>query len=222
MQWTRLLLIVLIGTALPAASLCLSKQGLRYIYKVYHTQRDTKTFAKLGLDFAVTTISAMVLMLTTETLSLLMFKLAGLFIMSMIAYSDILAGRIPILFLFAAFLSGFAFGLDNDRWIAILLGGLTNLALGGILHWFGEKYAAMRFQKHPNILAFGMGDAYGAGAMGALVGLPLAVIGLLIALILAVLYVLPKSLLEKRALTSMTVKLGSSFLMASIVLFFFF
>ena len=72
--------------------------------------------------------------------------------------------------------------------MASILDGLSNLALGSILYWYEKKYAAMRFQKHPHIVAFGMGDAFGAGAMGALVGLPLAVCGWLIALILVVLY----------------------------------
>jgi hypothetical protein len=217
----RLMFVGFIGIALPAASLCLARLGLRYIYKVYHTARETKTFVKLGLVFGGTTISTLVLMLTIETLSHSMYKLAGLLIMSMIAYFDILAGRIPIIFMFAAALSGFAFGSINGGWGPSLLGGLTNLVLVAVLHWFGEKYAAMRFQKHPNIVAFGMGDVYGAGAMGALVGLPFAVCGLLIALIVAVLYALTMSMFEKRALLSMSVKLGPSFLLATIVLFFF-
>ena len=142
--------------------------------------------------------------------------------MSMIAYSDILGGRIPIYFLFAALVLGFAFGLRNDRWVVSILGCLSNLALGSILYWFGIKYTIMRIQKHPNIIAFGIGDTYGARAIGALVGLHLAVCGLLITLILVVLYTLALSVLEKRALTSMPGKLGSGYLLAAIVLFFFF
>jgi hypothetical protein len=78
MQWTRYVFVVLIGIFLPAASLCLANLGLRHPYKVYHTERETKTFAKLGLVFEVTTISTLVLLLTTETLRLSIVKLAGL------------------------------------------------------------------------------------------------------------------------------------------------
>jgi hypothetical protein len=159
--------------------------------------------------------------MTTESMKLSVFKMGGLLIMSMIAYFDVLAGRITKLFMVAAFLLGLTFGLSNDRWLASLMGGLANLGLGSTFHWFGKKYATMRLQKHPNNAGFGMGDAYGVGAMGALIGLPLAVYGLLFALILSVLYALPMSLLEKRALTSMTVKLGPSFLITTSVLFFF-
>jgi hypothetical protein len=93
--------------------------------------------------------------------------------------------------------------------------------LGIILYWFGKK-AAMRFQKHPNIAAFGMGNAYDARAMGALVGLPFAVFGWLIALILVVLYALPISMFEKRSVKNIMVRLRPSFLLATIMLFFFF
>ena len=221
MQWTRYLLIVLIGIVLPAASFCLAKLGLRYAFKVYHTPRETKTFIQLGLYFGLTTISTVVLMMRTETLRLSVFMVIGLLIMWMIACFDILTGRIPVFLMVAAFLLGLTFGLNNDRWLTSLMGGLANLALGSTLHWFGKRYAAIRFQKHPNYAGIGMGDAYGAGAMGALVGLSLAIFGFLIALILAVLYALPISMLEKRAITSMTVKLGPSFLLVTIVLFFY-
>ncbi|MBW6465064.1 MAG: hypothetical protein K0B06_00990 [Brevefilum sp.] len=170
----------------------------------------------------VTAISTMAFLLSTGMFKLLAFNLVGLLIMSMVANFDILAGRIPIYFMFSAFILGFAFGLSNDRWIISLMGGLTNLALGSILHLLGKKYATMRFQEHPNIVSFGMGDTFGAGSSGALVGFPLAVVGLLIALILAVLYALPKSLLEKRAITSMTVELGPGFLLATAGLLLFF
>jgi hypothetical protein len=167
--------MVLAGIGLPTASLCSTKLGLRYIYKVYHTRRQTRTFAKLGLVFVGTAISTMALLLSAGMFKLLAFNLAGLFIMSMIANFDILAGRIPIYFLFTAFILAFAFGLSNDRWIGLLLGGLTNLALGSILHWLGEKYAAKRFQDHPNIVCLSMGFTFGAGSLGAKVGIPLAV-----------------------------------------------
>ena len=81
--------VVLIGIILPAACLCLANLGLRHTYKVYHTERETKTFAKLGLVFGVTTISTVVLMFTTETLKLSVFELAGLLIIRMIVYFDV-------------------------------------------------------------------------------------------------------------------------------------
>jgi hypothetical protein len=213
--------MVLVGIVLPTASLCAVKLGLRYIYKVYHTRRQTRTFAKLGLVFVVTAISSMALLLSAGMFKLLAFNLVGLLIMSMVANFDILAGRIPIYFMFSAIILGFAFGLNDDRRIGLLLGGLTNLALGSILHWLGEKYAAKRFQDHPNIVGFGMGDAFASGSLGALVGLPLAPFGLVIALILAVLYALPISMLEKRAITSMKVELGPGFFLATVVLLLF-
>jgi hypothetical protein len=136
-QWTRYLLIVLIRIVLPTASLCLAKLGLRYTYKVYHTERETKIFIELGLVAGVTTIATVVLMLMTEILRLSVFKLTGEIIISVIAYFDVQAGRIPVFFMIAALLLGFAFGLRNGRWVASILSGLSNLVLVSILYGFG-------------------------------------------------------------------------------------
>jgi hypothetical protein len=76
-----------------------------------------------------------------------------------IAYFDVQAGRIPVFFMFAALLLGFAFGLSNGRgcinpeWV--IQPGVSDASFIGL----DKIMQSMQFQKHPNIAAFSMGDA---------------------------------------------------------------
>lgn len=150
-------------------------------------------------------------------------ELMPLLIMCTVAYFDTLSGRIPITFFFISLLVGMILGFQSYRWLWSLLGGLSNLMVGILLYWFGNKHYAKR---HPHVDnqsgAFGMGDVYAAGAIGALLAVPMSLVGLLIALIASLVIAIIHSLIDQKPLLSRYIQLGPGFLLATILLLLLF
>jgi hypothetical protein len=140
--------------------------------------------------------------------------------MNLVAYSDILTGRIPVSLVFLVLSAGLFLGLLSQTSLVYIFGGVVNLGIGLLIHYGGVLYFKTVRHKTNQPTAFGMGDVYGAAVIGFLIGFPNCVTALILSFCLALFGGLVSSLIAKRALSEASVSLGYYYFLAvAIVLF---
>lgn len=223
MQVLRLVFVSILGLFLTGFAFFVTNFIVQISRKVSHTKDEACTVCILTLISVITAISAVVFLLRAHPLWRSIYDLIPLLIMCKVAYFDTRSGRIPMTFFFISLLASFILGFQTNCWLCYLLGGLSNLIIGFLLYWFGLKYYVTRYQdSNDRKVAFGMGDVYAAGAMGALVAFPLSLPGLLIALIASLVIAVIQSLIDQQPLMGRHIRLGPGFLIATILLLLLF
>ena len=148
-----------------------------------------------------------------------MFSASGLsiiFVTSMIAYSDVLAGRIPAFILVLSIIAGAFIGELGSGVGAHILGGVINIILGILMFYGGQRYLQKKTVDEVEQHAFGWGDVYASGSLGFLLGVPIGLVSFLLALVLAIIGVFITSTVTKqRMFLKSRVRLGIYFFISA-------
>jgi hypothetical protein len=222
MQLTPLMLAILLGFLLPGVSMIFVKLLVNKINDGDQIESSTHTLCILTFIYGFTGISTFLWMMRTDEILLVSQGLLTILIMSMIAYHDTLSGRIPILFFLVAAIMGSIFSALADNFPLFLIGLFVNLGIGLIIYFLGGKYANNQVGFDNKNNAFGLGDVYAAGIIGALIGFPLSILGLVFGLVFSVLFAIIQSLVEKTPVMSLHVRMGPGFLIATVLMLFLF
>ena len=188
MLFTRILYSIGLGFLFSFAGYFLSLVSLSPSNIVYHTKAILSKRKRLWLIFVIEVVTITIVLLITRDYLILLQSLLSLLIISMIAYSDSIAGRIPLFYLFASVLIGTYLDFLNKQTGIHLLGGLMIFGLMFIFFLLGKKYVIHLKKQNQAISAFGLGDVYTSGVIGSLFGFSRGLIIILLALVMAVVY----------------------------------
>lgn len=215
MNWTALIISAILGVNFACASFLLAEILDRLTRWVDQNRKNQSVIPILTFIFGITLISTMLMVNGYKTLPHLAQGMITLILMSTIAYSDVLTGRIPVSLFLISLIFGLYLGVLSDRVSSHLMGGVINLLMGTLIYWLGKKYVQIHPNGDQNQTGFGFGDVYASGAIGVLFGFPLAVISLPLALTLGVFAALLKAIFQKKPFLNMQIRLGPSFLFAA-------
>lgn len=218
MNWIELFSFLIFAGLFSAASLLVTKFWIRN--KQVDCEKDHNRRTKIILSFilGITLFSSFLVIKDQGNHIGLAHDLSVLFVMSMVAFSDVLTGRIPLFTLLISAVLGIGFGLIGTNLWAYLLGGMINFLLGVLMFSGGQRYMHNKFQGEETRIAFGWGDVYACGALGFLIGFPFGFFALVLALLIALGSALIEALLRKTPFLKSRLKLGFFFYLSAIVM----
>ena len=213
-----MIISAILGVNFAYASFLLTEFLNLLTRRVDQKRKERSVIPILTFIFVMTLFSTMLMVNVYRTLPHLAQGLITLILLSIIAYLDVLTGRIPVSLFFISLIFGLYLGALVDRVSSHLMGGVINLLMGTLIHWLGEKYVQSHSKGDQNQTGFGFGDVYASGALGVLFGFPLGSGGLLFALVLGVSAALIMSILQKKRFLTMKIRLGPSFLLSAVLM----
>jgi hypothetical protein len=211
----------LFGSLFSVAIFMLAKWSCKSYNKVYHSCSKTEENIQIVTTLLLSAALSVCAFWQPVETAFLAEIILSLVVMNLVAYSDILTGRIPISLLFLGLSTGVILGLMSETLLVQTLGGVLNFGIGLLIYHGGEIYVDRIRHRADQPIAFGMGDVYGAAVIGFLTGFPQSVIALVLSLSLALIVGLAVSLIAKRTLSEVSVRLGFYYFLAVVFVLFF-
>jgi prepilin signal peptidase PulO-like enzyme (type II secretory pathway) len=139
----------------------------------------------------------------------------------MIAYSDLIFGRIPQYFIFFSGLMGIFLDVLQKQVGFRLMGGLFTFGIMYLIFLLGKYYLGRRIEQGRSYSGFGLGDIYASGALGFLFGFSRGLLAILFALVIALAYAYFQTVVRKEhPFLKARIRLGPFFLMSTIIVVF--
>lgn len=215
----KILISILNGLIFSLLSAFLALIFVNVYKQVYHTQSNLKKKASLIGVFLICLCSFVIWHYFAYKEVNYYPELFSLFILSLLAYFDVLTRRIPFQFLFLGLVIGIVIGIYQQELIRHILGGVSNGIISILIFLSGIAWVKRNHPKAESVIVFGWGDVYASGAVGFLLGMPSCNIALLLALILAVFGAGVRSLFTSEKFLKTRVALGPSFYLATALIF---
>jgi hypothetical protein len=215
----KILFSILNGLIFSLLSVLLASFCANAYKQVYHTQSNLKKKTRLIGVFLICLFSFIIWHFFTYKEENYYPELFSLFILSLVAYSDVLTDRIPILFFFLGLVIGIIIGIYQKEFVRHILGGVSNGIISILIFLGGRAWVKRNQAKAESVTVFGWGDVYASGAVGFLLGIPSCNVALLLTFILAVFGAGAESLFTSEKLLKIRVALGPSFYLATALIF---
>lgn len=208
---------LLISATFPIASYMMVKM-LIFDRQIDH-EKEMNRQAKVILSFiwGTSLIVNFSILIVNRNILISASALSVVFVTSIIAYSDVLVGRIPAFILVLGIVVGVFIGELGSGVGAHILGGVINILLGILMFYGGQRYLQKKTIEEDEQHAFGWGDVYASGSLGFLLGVPIGLVSFLLALILAIIGVFITSTITKqRRFLKSRVRLGIYFFLSAV------
>jgi hypothetical protein len=211
----KILFSILNGLIFSLLSVLLASFCANAYKQVYHTQSNLKKKTNLIGVFLICLCSFIIWHYFAYKEAIYYPELFSLFILSLLAYFDMLTRRIPIQFLFLGLVIGIINGIFQQEFVRHILGGVSNGIISILIFLGGRAWVKRNQAKAESVTVFGWGDVYASGAVGFLLGIPSCNIALLLTFILAVFGAGAQSLFTSEKFLKTRVALGPSFYLAT-------
>ena len=169
----------------------------------------------------IETISIFLVILQESDAIVLFKQMISLQMMSMIAYSDLMIGRIPRHFFIFSGIIGLFLDIVQIQPGFYLCGGIFSFSIMSFMYVLGKKYYQRRTEISDAFSGFGFGDVFASGALGFLFGFSKAMVAVIMALIFAVAVTLYRYIKQKEwSFFKGRIRLGPYFLVSTSIIVF--
>lgn len=185
--------------------------------EVYHTKTFLSQRKNLIFFFFVETFAVFFIILQGSDEIELFKGLLTLYIMTMITFSDLIYGRIPLHYLIFSALTGIYFDFLQELSGFHVRGGLITFSMMLIIFLVGRHFYRRNSDSSIENSGFGLGDVYASGVLGFLFGLSKGIAAVIVCLTIAIGFAIVKSRLQKEVIfLKSRIRLGPFFLISTL------
>lgn len=217
MNLIRTLSHIMLAVVFTTASYLLAKLSLYFNHTDREKNANHQTRIILSFIWGITFISSVFFLRENDDYLFITKNIVIFHLFSMIAYSDVLIRRIPLITLILSAVMGIFIGVLNSQFWTHLLGGVVHSVMGFFIYYGGRRYLMKKNRVEVDQLAFGWGDVYATGALGFLFGFPIGIFSLLMTLIIAILCALIGSMIHHKRFLKSQMRLGFYFFISAVL-----